>query len=36
MFVAQLDNSDFKYQEGVFYAFLCTQCRVTATSYQQT
>jgi hypothetical protein len=35
-FIAQLDNSRFKYHEGVHYAFLCTRCRVTATAYQQT
>jgi len=35
-FVAQLDNDDFKHQEGCYYAFLCAPCRVTATCYQQT
>lgn len=35
-FVAQLDNSDFKYHEGTYYAFLCGKCGVTATCYQQT
>jgi hypothetical protein len=34
MFVAQLDNGDFK-SEGIIYAFHCSQCRVTATGYQQ-
>lgn len=36
MFIAQLDNDDFKYHEGSYYAFLCAKCRVTATCYQQT
>jgi hypothetical protein len=36
LFVAQLDNDDFKYHEGSYYAFLCRECRVTATCYQQT
>lgn len=35
-FVAQLDNGQFPYHEGVYYAFLCASCRVTATTYQQT
>jgi len=35
-FVAQLDNENFKHHEGSYYAFLCTDCRVTATCYQQT
>ncbi len=37
MFVAQVDHDDIKdYSEGVFYAFLCPDCRSTATTYQQT
>jgi hypothetical protein len=35
-FVAQVDNGQFPYHEGVYYAFLCASCRVTATTYQQT
>ena len=35
-FIAQLDNSRFSGYEGVYYAFLCACCRVTATGYQQT
>jgi hypothetical protein len=36
MFVAQVDNGHFPSNEGVYYAFLCASCRVTATTYQQT
>jgi hypothetical protein len=36
MFIAQVDNGQFPYHEGVYYAFLCSACRVTATTYQQT
>jgi hypothetical protein len=35
-FIAQVDNGQFPYHEGVYYAFLCASCRVTATTYQQT
>ena len=35
-FVAQVDNGQFPYHEGVYYAFLCASCCVTATTYQQT
>ena len=35
-FIAQVDNGQFPYHEGVYYAFLCSACRVTATTYQQT
>jgi hypothetical protein len=35
-FVAQVDNGQFPHHEGVYYAFLCASCRVTATTYQQT
>jgi hypothetical protein len=34
-FVAQLDNGHFSGYEGIYYAFLCANCRITATSYQQ-
>ena len=36
MFVAQLDNGAFPGHEGTYYAFICRDCRVTATCYQQT
>lgn len=37
MFVAQVDHDDIEdCSEGVFYAFLCPTCRMTATTYQQT
>ena len=36
MFLAQLDNGAFSGHEGTYYAFLCGDCRVTATTYQQT
>jgi hypothetical protein len=36
MFIAQVDNGQFPSNEGVYYAFLCAACRVTATTYQQT
>jgi hypothetical protein len=35
-FIAQVDNGAFPLHEGVFYAFLCSNCMMTATSYQQT
>lgn len=35
-FIAQLDNENFPFNEGIFYAFLCASCRTTATAYQQT
>jgi Domain of unknown function (DUF1963) len=37
MFLAQVDCDDIKdCSEGLFYAFVCIDCRMTATSYQQT
>jgi hypothetical protein len=37
LFVAQLSNEDFEsHGEGITYAFLCADCRMTATIYQQT
>lgn len=37
MFVAQVDHEDIEdCSEGIFYAFLCPACRMTATTYQQT
>jgi hypothetical protein len=35
VFIAQLDRTDIDI-EGIYYAFLCATCRVTATNYQQT
>jgi hypothetical protein len=35
-FAAQIDNGQFPSHEGVYYAYLCASCRVTATTYQQT
>jgi hypothetical protein len=35
MFLAQVDQSAFDGYEGIYYAFVCAQCRITATSYQQ-
>jgi len=36
-FVGQISNEDFmEYGEGIYYAFRCPQCNVTATCYQQT
>ncbi|GAV12964.1 DUF1963 domain-containing protein [Paenibacillus sp. NAIST15-1] len=35
-FIGQLDWADFdKYGEGIFYMFICTEDRMTATLYQQ-
>jgi hypothetical protein len=34
-FVAQVDNGQFPGREGIYYAFLCASCRITATTYQQ-
>lgn len=36
LFIAQIDEGHFPLREGMYYAFLCTACRVTATVYQQT
>jgi hypothetical protein len=37
MFLAQLDHQDIEeYSEGTFFAFVCLNCRMTATVYQQT
>lgn len=35
-FLAQIDNAQFRCHEGVYYAFMCCDCRTTATTYQQT
>lgn len=36
MFIGQISNEDFDpNMEGIEYCFLCSQCNVTATSYQQ-
>jgi hypothetical protein len=35
--VGQISNEDFmEYGEGIYYAFRCPRCNVTATCYQQT
>ncbi|WP_197528880.1 hypothetical protein [Aeoliella mucimassa] len=37
MCLAQIDHSEIEeYAEGTYYAYLCPECRVTATNYQQT
>jgi len=37
LFIGQISNEDFmEYGEGIYYAFHCPTCNVTATSYQQT
>jgi hypothetical protein len=36
-FIGQISNEDFmEYGEGIYYAFRCPQCNVSATCYQQT
>lgn len=36
-FVGQLDWEDVEeYGEGIYYAFICPDCRIAATNYQQT
>jgi hypothetical protein len=35
VFIAQIDQSAFDAYEGIYYAFLCSRCRITATTYQQ-
>lgn len=35
-FLGQISNEDFMESEGIYYAFHCMTCGVTATSYQQT
>ena len=36
-FIGQLDCADFmQYGEGIYYAFICEECRIAATHYQQT
>jgi hypothetical protein len=37
VFLAQIDNHDiWDMAEGMYYAFVCADCRTTATTYQQT
>jgi hypothetical protein len=37
IFIAQLSHEDYDQNaEGIYYAFLCRACHVTATRYQQT
>jgi hypothetical protein len=36
LFIAQLSNEDFQeYGEGIYYIFICKECKVAATAYQQ-
>jgi hypothetical protein len=36
LFIGQISNEDFDpYMEGIEYCFLCSNCKVAATSYQQ-
>jgi hypothetical protein len=36
MFLAQVDRDDMEdVSEGIYYAFICPDCRTTATNYQQ-
>jgi len=34
-FIGQISNEDFEEAEGIYYAFYCETCGVTATNYQQ-
>lgn len=35
-FVGQISNEDFlEFAEGIYYAFHCPKCNVSATGYQQ-
>jgi hypothetical protein len=36
VFIAQLSNEDYAAAEGTYYAFVCRDCWVAATHYQQT
>ncbi|PHS14846.1 MAG: DUF1963 domain-containing protein [Blastopirellula sp.] len=37
MFIFQVDREDIEENsEGIYYAFICSDCRTTATTYQQT
>lgn len=36
MFIGQVDQAQFPMHEGIYYAFLCAACRISATGYQQT
>ncbi|MCA8994779.1 MAG: hypothetical protein KDA88_22570 [Planctomycetaceae bacterium] len=36
VFIAQISNEDYAAAEGIYYAFICQDCRVAATHYQQT
>jgi hypothetical protein len=36
IFIAQVDLGQFPRHEGMYYAFLCRECRTTSTGYQQT
>ncbi len=37
VFIGQISNEDIEdYAEGIFYIFLCSNCKIGATNYQQT
>lgn len=37
MFIGQISNDDcLDYSEGIYYAFICSGCSISATMYQQT
>lgn len=37
IFIAQISNEDiFEYGEGIYYSYICSECNITATNYQQT
>jgi hypothetical protein len=36
-FIAQISNEDIdEYGEGMYYSYICSDCKITATNYQQT
>lgn len=37
IFLAQISNEDIdEYGEGIYYSYICPDCQITATNYQQT
>jgi hypothetical protein len=37
IFIGQISNDDcLDYSEGIYYAFICSKCSISATTYQQT
>ncbi|MBN1056078.1 MULTISPECIES: DUF1963 domain-containing protein [unclassified Clostridium] len=37
MFVGQVSMEDLEaYGEGIYYGFICNECKIAATGYQQT